>query len=48
MTICQACGQPTSLNDPPVRVNGFVIHHSHLTDPGSGFYSSQSGPEEEQ
>jgi hypothetical protein len=47
VTACQACGNPTGLQDPPVRVEGYTIHQKHLTDPRSGFYGVKPDPEEE-
>lgn len=40
---CQACGRPTSSNDPAMEITaseltGMIIHSSHTTDPRSGFY----------
>ena len=38
---CQACGHPTTPNDPAVlATDGVRIHHSHTTDPRSGYYST--------
>lgn len=39
---CQACGHPTTREDPPVYVKdgGARIHKSHTTDPKSGFYGA--------
>ena len=39
---CQACGRPTTPNDPAVRTttDGVRIHHSHTTDPRSGYYGT--------
>ena len=45
MKPCQACGRPTSPQDPPVQVDGYRIHASHLTDPRSGFYGVTPDPE---
>lgn len=47
MTFCQACGNPTSPDNPPVRVEGHTIHQKHLTDPRSGFYGATPDPKEE-
>ncbi|MEW2415314.1 hypothetical protein AB0953_16585 [Streptomyces sp. NPDC046866] len=37
---CQACGRPTTPEDPAVRLKngGTRIHSSHVTDPASGLY----------
>lgn len=40
---CQACGHPTSDDDPPMRITegdltGTITHLSHTTDPTSGLY----------
>lgn len=36
---CQACGHPTTPNDPAtLATDGARIHHSHTTDPRSGYY----------
>jgi len=45
---CQACGNPTSPQDPYVRIDGFRIHARHLTDPRSGFYGGTPDTEEQQ
>jgi hypothetical protein len=39
---CQACGHPTTREDPPVRLKdgNARIHKSHTTDPKSGFYGA--------
>jgi hypothetical protein len=39
---CQACGHPTTVEDPAVHVedSGARIHESHTTDPKSGFYGA--------
>lgn len=36
--ICQACGHPATDDDRLVTADGYRIHHSHTTDPRSGFY----------
>jgi hypothetical protein len=47
VSVCQACGHPTSPQDPPAHVDGFVIHGSHLSDPRSGFHGRTPDIEEE-
>jgi hypothetical protein len=41
---CQACGHPTTPDDPAVQVedSGARIHESHTTDPRSGFYGART------
>jgi hypothetical protein len=39
--ICRACGHPATPADPVIPVGGTQIHHSHTTDPRSGFYGAQ-------
>lgn len=37
--ICGACGHPKSETDPLViSEEGWRVHHSHYTDPATGFY----------
>lgn len=39
--ICPACGHPATATDPLVRVDdGARIHHSHTTNPRSGYYGA--------
>lgn len=41
---CQACGHPTTPQDPAVRTKntGARIHKSHTTTPTSGFYGEKT------
>lgn len=39
---CQACGHPTTPEDPAVRTkdDNARIHKSHTTTPGNGFFGA--------
>lgn len=41
---CQACGHPTTPQDPAVRTkdSNARIHKSHTTTPGNGFYRAKT------
>jgi hypothetical protein len=39
---CQACGHPTTPQDPAVRTReGYRVHESHTTDLTSGLYGNR-------
>jgi hypothetical protein len=41
---CQACGHPTTKDDPAVKTrDGYRVHKSHTTDPNSGLYGDRKG-----
>jgi hypothetical protein len=41
--VCQACGRPTTADDPAVTArDGARIHKSHTTNPRSGYYGERS------
>lgn len=41
---CQACGHPTTKDDPAVKTrDGYRVHKSHTTDPKSGLYGDRRG-----
>lgn len=41
---CQACGHPTTKDDPAVKTrDGARVHKSHTTDPSSGLYGDRKG-----